>query len=298
MQLWIYTCIGRFPTPTTPTTPTTPQPSEVARRRRGRRLRSMLRHEQQTVRMALAAASTTVLDRRRKRWSCSSTPPYGDRTPAPEPGRRWCTTRTKPYGDRRHHFRRCGPAGPGAATGRPQPAALRRLSPADPRPARSGRVGRWVVDSSSLRFLTSAALRQRKEEEEEKVKREAKAQEKVVAVQQQAAAALEQARLLSSATREKRKKTRPEGFVHVRRHPFRAAEADPHGPDYSADHRVSPVAVRFRWSMPLLCWSCLPCRARVDNGSLRPRLVMLVTMRLGCVPLRCCRPRSSASWPV
>ena len=30
------------------------------------------------------------------------------------------------------------------------------------------------------------------------------------------------------------------------------------------------------------------CCARVDNG--RPRLVMLVTMRLGCVPLGCCRP--------
>ena len=65
----------------------------------------------------------------------------------------------------------------------------------------------------------------------------------------------------------------PEGLLHVRRHPFRAADADPQGPDYSADHRVSPVAVRFRWSMPLLCWSCLPCRARDDNGSLRPRLV-------------------------
>ena len=31
---------------------------------------------------------------------------------------------------------------------------------------------------------------------------------------------------------------------HRRRHPFRAANADPHGPDYSADHRVSSVAVR------------------------------------------------------
>ena len=39
-----------------------------------------------------------------------------------------------------------------------------------------------------------------------------------------------------------------------RQHPFRAADADPHGPDYSTDHRVSSVAVRFRWSMPLL-WS-------------------------------------------
>ena len=66
----------------------------------------------------------------------------------------------------------------------------------------------------------------------------------------------------------------------------RAADADPHCPDYTADHRVSSVAVRFRWSMPLLCRSCsLPCCARVDNGSLRSWLVMLVTMRLGRVPL-------------
>ena len=28
----------------------------------------------------------------------------------------------------------------------------------------------------------------------------------------------------------------PEGLLQVRRHPFRAAEADPHGPDRSADH--------------------------------------------------------------
>ena len=34
-------------------------------------------------------------------------------------------------------------------------------------------------------------------------------------------------------------------------HPHHAAEADPHGPVYSADHRVSSVAVR--WSMSPLC---------------------------------------------
>ena len=33
-------------------------------------------------------------------------------------------------------------------------------------------------------------------------------------------------------------------FIACRRLPFRAAEADPHGPDCSADHRDSPVAVR------------------------------------------------------
>ena len=35
-------------------------------------------------------------------------------------------------------------------------------------------------------------------------------------------------------------------FAACRRHPFRGTEADPHGPDYSADHRDSPVAVRFQ----------------------------------------------------
>ena len=80
---------------------------------------------------------------------------------------------------------------------RPSPAVL------------AGSAGE-VVDSSSLRFLTAAALRQRKEEEE-KVEREAKAQEKKVAeseVQQQAAAALEQARLLLERNKRKRKKRR------------------------------------------------------------------------------------------
>ena len=33
-------------------------------------------------------------------------------------------------------------------------------------------------------------------------------------------------------------------FIASRRHPFRAAEADPHGPDCSADHRDFPGAVR------------------------------------------------------
>ena len=45
---------------------------------------------------------------------------------------------------------------------------------------------------------------------------------------------------------------------------FRAANADPYGPDSSSDHRVSPVAVRFRWSMSLLCWlCCLRCASAV-----------------------------------
>ena len=44
-----------------------------------------------------------------------------------------------------------------------------------------------------------------------------------------------------------------------RRHSFRSADADPHGPDYSADHGDSPVAVRFQVVDALLCRSRL-CR--------------------------------------
>ena len=54
---------------------------------------------------------------------------------------------------------------------------------------------------------------------------------------------------------------------HRRRHPFRAANADPHGPDYSADYRVSTVAVRFRCLMSLLCWSCCVRNVRVHSSS-------------------------------
>ena len=35
-------------------------------------------------------------------------------------------------------------------------------------------------------------------------------------------------------------------FIVGRRHSFRSAEAVLHGPVYSADHRDSPVAVRFQ----------------------------------------------------
>ena len=68
-------------------------------------------------------------------------------------------------------------------------------------PVLTGSAGE-VVDSSSLRFLTAAALRQRKEEEE-KVKREATAQEKVAESEVQ-----QQARLLLERNKRKRKKRR------------------------------------------------------------------------------------------
>ena len=62
-------------------------------------------------------------------------------------------------------------------------------------------------------------------------------------------------------------------FIDGRRHPFRSAEADPLGPDYSADHREFPLLpCVFRWSMHLLCGSCrfsVCCRgddARAPNS--------------------------------
>ena len=45
-------------------------------------------------------------------------------------------------------------------------------------------------------------------------------------------------------------------FIAGHRHPFRAAEADPHDPHYSTDHRDSPVAVSIWWSMSPLCGPC------------------------------------------
>ena len=54
---------------------------------------------------------------------------------------------------------------------------------------------------------------------------------------------------------------------HRRRHPFRAAYADSLGPDYSADYRVSTVAVPFRCLMSLLCWSCCVRNVRVHSSS-------------------------------
>ena len=78
------------------------QPSGAARRRRERRLRSMLRHEQQTVRMALAAALHHSAGR------SSRTAPHGDRRPPPGSGREWSTSCTKAYGHRSIHSRGSG----------------------------------------------------------------------------------------------------------------------------------------------------------------------------------------------
>ena len=95
-----------------------------------------------------------------------------------------------------------------------------------------------AVDSSSLRFLAAAVLRQRKEEEK-KDKEQAKRQE----TQPQEPAALERARLFLE--RNKRKKRLPKTsssrpscravLGQGRRRPLRGAEAVPCGPDVFDD---------------------------------------------------------------
>ena len=85
------------------------QPTGAARRRRERRLRSMLRHEQQTVRMALAAALHHSAGPKEKVEMQQNGALRGQKTAA-RAGEEVCSTRTTPYGDRRHHLRGCGPA--------------------------------------------------------------------------------------------------------------------------------------------------------------------------------------------
>ena len=107
--------------------------------------------------------STTVLDRRRRRWSFAERRPAGDRRPAPEPGRVRCTRRTTLHGDRTL---------PGERRGSPfdlgpqrSDRSLRRsagVSLATLALSSLARSAGEAVNSSSLRFLTAAALRRRR----------------------------------------------------------------------------------------------------------------------------------------
>ena len=116
------------------------QPSGAARRRRERRLRSMLRHEQQTVRMALAAALHHSAGPKGKVEMQQNAAPRGPKTQggggASYARRPTGTDGSSTGGAARH------PRGAWAAEERPHRAALLRRQPADPRPALSGRVGR------------------------------------------------------------------------------------------------------------------------------------------------------------
>ena len=53
---------------------------------------------------------------------------------------------------------------------------------------------------------------------------------------------------------------------------FRAAEADPHCPVYSADHRGSAVAVRFCVRCPCVCGPCSLSGAVVERTFVLPQL--------------------------
>ena len=58
-------------------------------------------------------------------------------------------------------------------------------------------------------------------------------------------------------------------FFAGHRHP------DPHGPDYSADHRDSTVAVRIWWSISLVCGSRRFSGASVEETLVLPQLQLL-----------------------
>ena len=64
-------------------------------------------------------------------------------------------------------------------------------------------------------------------------------------------------------------------FFVSRRHSFRDAEADPHGPDYSADHRDLAFAVHFWWSMSLLCGSCKFSGTAVEKTFVLPQFQLV-----------------------
>ena len=136
-------------------------------RQKERRLHSMLRHEQQTVRTALATAFQVG----KRRWSCSRTPPCGDRRLAPEPGRVRCTRRTTLHGDRTHLGARQGIlAEPG-----PQRSDRSRRHPKASRPSA---FPYWLwssgeaIDSFALSLLTAQALEAKRKEEQEEVSKE------------------------------------------------------------------------------------------------------------------------------
>ena len=162
------------------------QPTGAARRRRERRLRSMLRHEQQTVRMALAAALHHSAGPVVKKVELQQHAALrGQKTGTRAGGRVRCTRSTDAP-------RRQNAPHPGE-----RPGCL-----VDPGPRRSDRTVRHsageapsllppsladaaadVVDHSSLAFLLKASLRQRRKEDEEEARKVE--MEQVLAVKEQ-----------------------------------------------------------------------------------------------------------------
>ena len=141
------------------------QRSGAARRRRERRLRSMLRHEQQTFRMALAAALHHSAGPKEEGWRCSRTAPHGDKTAA----------RAREEVVNATHDALRGQNTPPGILAEPGPQrsdpSLRRSAgdthPTLGLPVLAGASGE-VVDASTLAFLTRAVLEEKRKDEVEK----------------------------------------------------------------------------------------------------------------------------------
>ena len=210
----------------------------AAARRRQRRLRSWLRHERMTVAMTLAELTHHTAPRGLKMARVGEEVVQdahealrGQKTPPP----------------------------------RSQPAALREPGlqlvsehagcpcsclPSLATPSLADTTAD-VVDSASVRFLAASALEARRKEEAEERATET---EQLLAVPR-ALWTPEQKRRIDEIcaeslasrylqlARRKRKKRRKKKLPPLL--PLRSADADPHGPDCSADHRDSSDAVRF-----------------------------------------------------
>ena len=149
------------------------QPSGAARRRRERRLRSMLRHEQQTVRMALAAALHHSAGPKEKVEMQQNGALGGQRTAArageeveyvKHAGLR--AQKTPPPGERPGILAEPGP--------QRSDRTVRRSSGETPLLAVPVLAGGDGVDRTALSFLVRRAVEDRKREEEEKEKEKAR----------------------------------------------------------------------------------------------------------------------------
>ena len=184
------------------------QPSGAARRRRERRLRSMLRDEQQTVRMALAAALHHSAGPKEKVEMQQYGAPRGQKTAARA-------------GEEVEHATHYGPR----AQETPPPG-VRPGSLAEPGPQRSDRSLRRssgqtpllgvpsladapaeAIDGRTLRYLLKANIARKKFEEEEE--EEKRYQERAAESRRREKALLDHAASLQNRKRKKRKKKLP-----------------------------------------------------------------------------------------
>ena len=259
--------------------------SSAAQRRRGRRLTAAWRHEQLSVRMALAAAQHHSAPK------CA-----GPETHEALQGQ----TTARAAGKR--------PA-PLAEVSGPQKAAVTVGYVAAAVPVGSPLLlqGGDGVDGRTIRYLLKVNLaRTKKEEEKERRRRELeqamKEEEEYEEWQLQLAKAAQAAQQLSAERsgpdeeeEKDEKEEAPEDFFWSSSSPRLATFLCS-----SATSSSSPLCS--------LCSSstCGHSCCAAETGTHRATfsvlvqfwLVMLVTMHLGCVPLGCRRPRSSASWSV